>query len=1059
MASDPPAEGQAQSRPGGGSGASVRTFLIVDVRGFTRYTQEHGDEAASQLAKLFARIVGEEVGPFEGELLEVRGDEALCVFGSARQALRAAIALQRRFRERKDGQPVLPLGVGIGLDAGEAVPTDGGFRGKALNLAARLCALAAPGQVLATESVVHLAHRVDRIEFVSRRAVRLKGVDEPVRVVEVRSLDELPPVPEVPGPPKRRKRLVFLVAAAAAIAILTLVGVFVLGGNSDASAFNPGTVLLDVETGKEVGFVSPSQLAKPSFPTFFDGHFWVNNFTPNSFVELDPATGKVLAQFEPPSGTTESQTYMPYAIDAGALWIGAGHDLVKMDTELGKEVDRFDLDEIVGKRGTAEGVAIGGGLVWVGRDAGRGQVVAIDPATGKLRYRFDKVLHHVDLAYGAGRVWAADFGGVDVIDPSTKAVTEVSDISSTANFVTAGGGFGWTTDTAKGVVYKIDPAGQIVATYHTGLGANGGSFSDGVFWVANDDEGTVTGIDSITGEQTTYRFDHPVGLAAAGAGTLLVAVQPGPSIEDRLDALGGNVVRLFSQQGALEDGDAASVWDNAAFQVEFATCAKLLNYPDEQGPAGSHLQPEIAAAMPAVSSDRRTYTFTVRSGYRFSPPSGQPVTAETIRYSIERALSPKLGQFQFGAFWVDDIEGEEAFRRGKAAHISGLRVAGNRLSIELTEPSPDFLQRLALPFFCPVPDGTPTVLGGAIRGRDPYSIPSAGPYYAAQWSNDGYIILKRNPNYPGSRPQSLDAIALREGVDPAVAVERIRNGEADGIVSSGHNGSSPFDALLAPGGQLAAKYGKTPSSDDHYTSAPLPAIAFIALNATHGPFADQALRQAAALAIDRTTLARIGGELPTDQLLPPTFPALQDRELRPVTSSALDRAAALMKGRRPTVVMAIYAHCATCTQSAQAVRAALGRIGFHVEIKEYANTYAAADNPRAGIDMLDTGVGLDYPDAASFLGRMFVNREPATPSSWLSPDVRRKVDSLLRLSGPERQSAAAQLADRLARDSVPAIAYGYYVQGEFFAPAVGCRTFPPVSYGVDLAALCRRDGT
>jgi hypothetical protein len=86
---------------------------------------------------------------------------------------------------------------------------------------------------------------------------------------------------------------------------------------------------------------------------------------------------------------------------------------------------------------------------------------------------------------------------------------------------------------------------------------------------------------------------------------------------------------------------------------------------------------------------------------------------------------------------------------------------------------------------------------------------------------------------------------------------------------------------------------------------------------------------------------------------------------------------------------------------------------------------------------------------------MFVNRQPATPTSWLSPEMRHKVESLDRLSGAERQSVAAALADRLARDSVPAIAYGFNVQGEFFASTVGCCIFPPLSFGVDLAALCR----
>src|SRR5512140_1263060 len=105
------------------------------MRGYTRYTQERGDEAASALAGRFADLVRETVPEFEGELLELRGDEALCVFRSARQALRAAVELQRRLQSASDDEPAFPLGVGMGLDAGEAIPTEGGYRGASLNLA------------------------------------------------------------------------------------------------------------------------------------------------------------------------------------------------------------------------------------------------------------------------------------------------------------------------------------------------------------------------------------------------------------------------------------------------------------------------------------------------------------------------------------------------------------------------------------------------------------------------------------------------------------------------------------------------------------------------------------------------------------------------------------------------------------------------------------------------------------------------------------------------------------------------------------------------------------
>src|SRR5215217_3447917 len=105
-------ETELSSGPG-----DVRTFLIADIRGYTRYTQQHGDEAAAELASAFAELVGEAVAAHHGRVIELRGDEALVVFDSARQALLAALAVQAAVAERG-----LARGVGVGVDAGEAVP-------------------------------------------------------------------------------------------------------------------------------------------------------------------------------------------------------------------------------------------------------------------------------------------------------------------------------------------------------------------------------------------------------------------------------------------------------------------------------------------------------------------------------------------------------------------------------------------------------------------------------------------------------------------------------------------------------------------------------------------------------------------------------------------------------------------------------------------------------------------------------------------------------------------------------------------------------------------------
>jgi hypothetical protein len=140
----------------------------------------------------FTSITSETVRTRGGAIVEVRGDEALAVFVSARQALRAAVELQVRFEEESRGDPALPLNVGIGIDSGEAVQIDGGFRGAALNVAARLCALARAGEVIATDSVTHLAGRLEGISYVDRGRVHLKGIPQPIHILELRR--ELSPV-------------------------------------------------------------------------------------------------------------------------------------------------------------------------------------------------------------------------------------------------------------------------------------------------------------------------------------------------------------------------------------------------------------------------------------------------------------------------------------------------------------------------------------------------------------------------------------------------------------------------------------------------------------------------------------------------------------------------------------------------------------------------------------------------------------------------------------------------------------------------------------------------
>ncbi len=181
--------------------AAVRTFLIADIRGYTAFTRERGDEAAGRLAGRFAEVAREVAAARDGEVLELRGDEALAVFTSPAQAVRAATELIAACAEESAEHPTLPLAIGVGVALGEAVAVESGFRGAALNTAARLCSKATAGEVLITRAVAAETGGVEGVAFEALASLELKGFDAPVDVVRV--LSDPParrPMPAPEGP-------------------------------------------------------------------------------------------------------------------------------------------------------------------------------------------------------------------------------------------------------------------------------------------------------------------------------------------------------------------------------------------------------------------------------------------------------------------------------------------------------------------------------------------------------------------------------------------------------------------------------------------------------------------------------------------------------------------------------------------------------------------------------------------------------------------------------------------------------------------------------------------
>jgi DNA-binding beta-propeller fold protein YncE len=248
----------------------------------------------------------------------------------------------------------VPLRVGVGIDAGEAVAVAGGYRGGALNLAARLCSIAGPGEVLVSEGVVHLARHVDEMSYVDRGRVKLKGMDEPVHVMELSFDLDMPEVASVAGRRWTRERLAALAAGIIMVVALVVVAAMRIGG----------------------------------------GHAPVSLAT--NVVGFADASGRILGQV--PLGGRPGGV----AVGASSVWAtDTEHDSVVQINAAGRKVDTIP----VGLDPT--GVAVGGGGVWVA-DSGSGTVSWVSASSPGQSTPIPVGQGPGAIAFGMGFAWVVN---------------------------------------------------------------------------------------------------------------------------------------------------------------------------------------------------------------------------------------------------------------------------------------------------------------------------------------------------------------------------------------------------------------------------------------------------------------------------------------------------------------------------------------------------------------------------------------------------------------------------------------------------------------------------
>ena len=545
------------------------------------------------------------------------------------------------------------------------------------------------------------------------------------------------------------------------------------------------------------------------------------------------------------------------------------------------------------------------------------------------------------------------------------------------------------------------------------------------------------------------RLSLSIAMAAVGVGLLVASSVAGaasagaPQKAGSGEAKRGGTLRLNLSNTDFEFTDPAMAYDAAGWQMLYAVNVTLLNYPDKPAPEGTRLVPEAAAGFPRVSRDGKTYTFTVRSGLKFS--DGSAVTAAAFKRAIERAADPQ--QASPAIAFLHDVVGADARNEGKARSVSGVSAKGQTLVIKLRQANPTFLAELAMPFF------------GAVKPSmaiDPKGIsvyPSAGPYRIVSRTITQSLTLARNPNYRGNRPANADRIVYTVNTDQNQSLLQVRAGQAD------------YDASGVPPtahADLAQQFGVRKAGNGRYFVNPYMGVGYVALNTSRAPFSRVNIRKAANFAIDRPALVRVSGKFygkRTDQILPPSLQGYREANLYPIKGADPARARQLSGGAGNTVTI-IHSTSALRTAQAQVVKFNLEQMGLKAETRPLPFAVALRTVGTRGADF-DAYVGgwvADYPDPFDFINVLLDggNIQESNNSNYAYfNDARfnKQMNDFAKLSGTNRYTSYGKLDVEIMRNAAPWAPFANPNSREFLSARMTNYIHHPVYAGAVINAL------
>lgn len=416
------------------------------------------------------------------------------------------------------------------------------------------------------------------------------------------------------------------------------------------------------------------------------------------------------------------------------------------------------------------------------------------------------------------------------------------------------------------------------------------------------------------------------------------------------------------------------------------------------------VQPDIAEKW-EVSPDGKVYTFTLRRNVLFH--NNRRVTAEDVKYSIERAADPREASPTVRAY-LGNVVGIIDKYEGRANEVAGVRVKDQyTIEIELIEPSPYFLQELTYP--------VSYVVDREQIQNDPRNWTrrpnGTGPFRVAEYRPAELIRLVRHDRYH---------------LGPA-KIEEIRFEIAGGSIFTRYE-NNEIHIGFVPAQLLAEVQAGNSALSREYRAVPELATFYLTLNTNKPPFDDINVRRAFAMTVDRETINEVlffGYYRVAEGFVPPgmpgynpdvsTFPFNPEEARRLIQSSKY-------AGNLPRVVLTYSGGGGNPPSMLEKmVNDWRDLLGADVQLQAVESAAFLRELRRGTFDFVNEGWSADYPDPENFVGKLFYSQSPLNYTKYSKPEVDRLIEQARQENDPARRAELYGRAEQLIIDDAVVI--------------------------------------